>query len=127
MVIVLAIVGILMGTYKLCQKFFIEYEYIITNGVIDIDKITAKSSRSRIVSFDCEDILRGGKYNFNAKPVTDADETLVFCNANDMDAYYLLVKNNGKKRLIVFVPNEKMRDAIKECVPRIMAKDLFAD
>lgn len=125
--LVLGAVAVLWGTYKIIPLFFIEYEYIITNGVIDIDKITAKSSRSRIVSFDCEDILRGGKYNFNAKPVTDADETLVFCNANDMDAYYLLVKNNGKKRLIVFVPNEKMRDAIKECVPRIMARDLFAD
>lgn len=125
--LVLGAAALIWGAYKILLLFFIEYEYIITNGTIDIDKITAKRTRNRIVSFDCKNILRGGKYSVDAKPVTDAAETLIFCNANDSGAYYLLVNNNGKKRLIVFAPNEKMRAAIKECVPRTLAKDLFAD
>lgn len=125
--LVLGAGAVIWGAYKIVLLFFIEYEYIITNGTIDIDKITAKSSRSRIVSFDCKNILRGGKYSKDSKPVTDASETLVFCNLDDQDIYYMLVDYSGKKRLIVFAPNAKMRAAIKECVPRAMAKDLFED
>ena len=35
----LLVLGILFGAYKLCAFLNIEYEYIITNGVMDIDKI----------------------------------------------------------------------------------------
>ncbi len=125
--LLLGTVGVVFGAYKLLLMFFVEYEYIITNGTLDVDKIVAKSSRKRIVSFECKQILRAGKYNKAAKPVTDAKETLIFCNEDDPNAQYMLVDNNGKKRLIVFSPNEKLKNAIKECVPRTMAKELFAD
>ena len=52
MVIIIAIVGILMGTYKLCQKFFIEYEYIVTNNSLDIDTIIARNNRKRLITID---------------------------------------------------------------------------
>ena len=37
--------GALFGAYKLCTRFNLEYEYIVTNGTMDIDKIINKSSR----------------------------------------------------------------------------------
>ena len=40
--------GALFGAYKLCTRFNLEYEYIVTNGTMDIDKIINKSSRKRI-------------------------------------------------------------------------------
>ncbi len=123
--LVLGVVAVIYGAYKLLNMFFIEYEYIITNGTLDIDKIIAKSSRKRIVSFEVKDILRGGKYNKNAKPVTDAADRLIFCNEDDENAYYLLIQNGAKKRLIVFAPNEKIQNAIKECLPRTQANELF--
>ena len=125
--LLLGTVGALFGAYKLLLMFFVEYEYIITNGTLDIDKIVAKSSRKRIVSFECKQILRAGKYNKAAKPVTDASETMIFCNEDDPNAQYMLIDNNGKKWLIIFAPNDKLKNAIKECVPRTMAKELFAD
>ncbi len=123
--LILGIVAVIYGTYKLLNMFFVEYEYIVTNGTLDIDKIVAKSSRKRIVSFDVKTILRGDKYNKNAKPVTDAADTLVFCDEDAPDAYYLLIQNGAKKRLIVFAPNEKIQNAIKECLPRAQASELF--
>ena len=48
----LLIAGVLFGAYKLSTRFNIEYEYIVTNGTMDIDKIISKSSRKRVLSFE---------------------------------------------------------------------------
>ena len=46
----LLIFGILFGAFKLSTLFNVEYEYIITNGTLDIDKITNRSARKRILT-----------------------------------------------------------------------------
>ncbi len=119
-------VGVIYGTFKLMNLLNIEYEYILTNGTFDVDKITAKSSRKRITSFECKDIIRAGKYNFSNPPVTDATENLIFCGS-DANAYYVLVAVGGKKRLMVLSLDDKMKNAIKECVPRNASKYLFEE
>lgn len=126
-ILVLLVVGVIYGAVKLLSLFNVEYEYIITNGTVDIDKITAKSSRKRVLSFECKDILRSGKYNPKSAPVTGAEATLVCCTSDDPQAYYLLVSAAGKKKLLIFTPNDKMKAGIRECAPRNMSKDLFND
>ncbi len=42
----------LYGGYYLTTKLDVEYEYI-TNGEIDVDKITAQRSRKRLITFRC--------------------------------------------------------------------------
>ena len=61
----LLVCGIIFGAFKLCSNFNIEYEYIITNGIIDIDKIINKSSRKRMLSFNLSSVIRLEKYNPN--------------------------------------------------------------
>lgn len=116
---------IIYGAIKLLARFNKEVEYIVTNGSVDFDVITAKSSRKRVITFECKDILRGGKYN-PANPVkTDANETLILGNVQN--AKYVLVKRGGKKYLIVFSPNDKIISGIKQGAPREMSRDLFND
>ena len=57
------IFGIGYGTYILSSKLNVEYEYIITNGILDIDKITNKSSRKRMISVDLGGVTRLEKFN----------------------------------------------------------------
>ena len=59
------------GAYLLMSMQNIEYEYILTNSEIDIDKIMSKKARKRIARFDCgraERVLQtfvcGGAFNF---------------------------------------------------------------
>ena len=85
-----------------------------------------ESSRKRIISFECKDIIRAGKYNFSNPPVTDAAENLVFCGS-DADASYVLTGSGGTKRLVVLSLDDKMKNAIKECVPRNVSKYLFEE
>ena len=53
--------GALFGAYKLCTRFNLEYEYIVTNGTMDIDKIINKSSRKRILSFELATVSKNRK------------------------------------------------------------------
>ena len=59
---IIVIFLVLYGAYKLYSMLSIEYEYIITNYVMDIDKITSKSSRKRVSSFDLTAVERIEKY-----------------------------------------------------------------
>ncbi|MBQ3942745.1 MAG: hypothetical protein II669_00320, partial [Elusimicrobia bacterium] len=44
------IFGAFYGAYKLSGRFNLEYEYILTNGTFDVDKIMSKSSRKRLLT-----------------------------------------------------------------------------
>jgi hypothetical protein len=51
-IIVIALAALLYYNKKI---FYVEYEYVFTNGEIDIDKILEKNSRSAAVSFNIKD------------------------------------------------------------------------
>ena len=56
------IVGALFyGAFKLSSRLNVEYEYILTNGELDVDKIIAQSTRRRMVTLKCSDIEKVGK------------------------------------------------------------------
>lgn len=42
--------GSLYGGYILITNMSVEYEYIVTNGEMDIDKIIAKRRRKRLIT-----------------------------------------------------------------------------
>lgn len=50
MIILILACAIIYGTYYLLSGMNIEYEYIFTNGEIDIDKIIAKRKRVHLVT-----------------------------------------------------------------------------
>lgn len=97
--------------YKL--SFKLEYEYTLTNSTLDIDKIIAKSERSRLISFDVKEIelmspmslIESREYDGSFKTVAEACADLgdlegTYCVIADTDRY-------GRLRL-VFTPNEDM-------------------
>ena len=113
-------VGLIFGAWKLSSKFLIEYEYIFTNGDLDFDKIIAKSSRKRIASINCARVEKYGKYNWNASLSGSVNKAYTFCNQNDPNAVYLIVvhKNEGRV-LVVFAPEQRIKEAIEKAIPRI--------
>lgn len=128
MIAFLLIFGIFFGAYKLSCRLSIEYEYIITNGIFDVDKIFAKSSRKRVASFDLAHVERLEKYNPNAKPVGNFSKTVIACNTNDNDAYMMVVSEEGKgNSLIVFSPDERLRSAVVKFIPKFIANSAFKD
>ena len=112
--------GLIFGAWKLSAMFFVEYEYIFTNGDLDFDKITAKSTRKRIASINCARIEKYGKYNWQVKPSGSFKKTYILCNKNDPDAVYLIAPNRNEGTvLIVFSPDTRLKEVIEKAVPRI--------
>lgn len=122
---ILAAFGIGYGAYKLTSIFNVEYEYIITNGIMDIDKITNKSSRKRMMTLNLEQVSRIER--FEPSLIANIPNKSLLCASNRYDESYLLVcDNEGKDALyLVFAPNERMQKAILKFVPKFVGYNAF--
>ena len=106
--------GIIYFAYKSTASFNIEYEYSVTNGVIDIDKIINKSSRKRLYSFECKQIESIVKYAKNS----NTTKSVTLCTDDMNNALIFTVNDNSGKLNIVISPNEKLLEYINLFLPR---------
>ncbi len=106
--------GVVYGAYILITHFNVEYEYILTNGDIDIDKIIAKRKRKRVLSFSTKEfeIVAPYKQGENYTNVLDLG------TRNYENAYYAVFSKDGQKKTLVFNPPQKMIEAMKTYSPR---------
>ncbi|MDE6594975.1 MAG: hypothetical protein K2K44_03070 [Oscillospiraceae bacterium] len=109
--------GVFCGGFRLITNSDCEYEYIVTNGEIDVDKIIAQRKRVRLITAKAPTFEAFGEYTDNT-PDTDSDVTVV--NAVGMNessaetkTYYADFKHAsaGNVRLI-FSPEERVVEAI---------------
>ena len=114
----------LYGAYKLYSMLSVEYEYIITNSTMDIDKIIAKNSRKRIFSFELPEVQRVEKYS-HALPADVIKDAFFACNSTDENAYAVVIQTAGKgRRTVVIAPNERMVEAMKKFLPKHITENL---
>lgn len=113
--IVIAGVLIYIGFYFI-TAMDVEYEYIVTNGEIDIDKIAAKRKRKRLLSVKVNTFEKFGEFS-TAPPTTGL--TVIDASGNEFAQYYADFRHTkyGNARLI-FSPDERTLTAIKPFVPR---------
>lgn len=124
----LLIIGAIFGAYKLTTLFNIEFEYIITNGTMDVDKIINKSSRKRMLSFDLLNVSRLEKYNPSALNGIDSKSIVFACDVDDKNAYFLSAEKEGKgASYLVFSPDNRIKEAVKKFIPKFIANSAFKD
>ncbi len=122
----LLIAGALFGAFKLSCRFNVEYEYIVTNGTMDIDKIINKSSRKRVLSFELATVSRLEKFNQGLLSSVNSKEIVTTCNLNDPEAYLMVSSTEGKgTSYLIFAPDERVRGAIVKFVPKFIANSAF--
>lgn len=115
---------IIWGDYKLYSLTNVEYEYIITNSAMDIDKIISKSSRKRVFSFELGTVERCEKYRDNL-PQDILKDCIYACNKNDDNAYLFVIHPEGKaKQSLVISPDERMSGAMKKFMPKYVSDNL---
>jgi len=114
----LLIVGAFWGAIYLIIRQNIEYEYIVTNSILDIDKIMAKKSRKRLLSVDFKEITY-------CKPFEK--ESLVGVKVMDFtpngieDGVYIVeFFKNAERTLLLFKPNVKVLTNLKKASPRLV-------
>ena len=124
----LLIAGVIYGAFKLSCLLNVEYEYIVTNGTMDIDKITNKSSRKRVLSLELQTVSRIERYKPALLNSADSKDVIIACNADDAGAYLMVASAEGKgAKYLVFAPDERLRGAIVKFVPVFVANSAFKD
>lgn len=110
------------GAYLLIKNFDVEYEYICTNGDLDIDKITAKSRRKRLISIDLKNVLYFGLLNDKNlnKDYSIIDAT---SGESENESYFIQCKDTKYGMCNVLItPDEDMLEVIKTYLPRTIRR-----
>ena len=100
----------------------IEYEYCVTNGDMDVDKIINRRKRKRITSLkfsDIEIMAPVGYEQFKNEENGEFAEVIMAAISPDHpDAYYIIYDNNGKRTKLIFNPTQKIVEIAKVFAPR---------
>lgn len=114
-------VGIIYLAYRFITSRNVEFEYVVTNGDLDIDKIVSRRKRKRIFSASCKDfdiVARVSSSGFalaaqNTKTRIDASST-----PTSPDAFYITLNYKGERTIVIFEPDERMLNNFKTFIPR---------
>lgn len=89
----------------------IEYEYIVTNTELDIDKIIGKRKRKRMITVDLTHAEEFAPLNGDSP---DCDVIVRASSGSDTNIHYLIAEHSdyGKVK-IIFNPNKKFTEALK--------------
>ena len=114
-------VGIIYLAYRLITSRNVEFEYVVTNGDLDIDKIVSRRKRKRIFSGSCKEfdiVARVSSSDFtqasqNIKTKIDASSS-----PSSPDAFYITMNYKGERTMVIFEPDERMLNNFKTFIPR---------
>ncbi len=111
LVLVLIAIAAVVGGIYLLNGIEVEYEYIITNNELDIDKIIGRRTRKRMITVDLSQAEDLCVYNSETEPETDA--TVFATTGLEKDAYYLFVRHSDYGKVgVIFNPNSRTREAM---------------
>ena len=111
-------VGVAYGAYYLFSSRRVEYEYIVTNGEIDIDKITAKRKRKRLVTVSAKTFEAFGPYAEDVK-IDNGVTTIEATDNTGLNVYYATFRHPSLgNALLLFSPDERVLSAVTPYLPR---------
>lgn len=94
----------------------IEFEYIVTNSELDIDKVINMSKRKHLFTIDAKSIVSMTKYeNIDRIPQFKSTEKTVDASSgvHDENTQAFIANVKGKTTTIIFDPNEDIYKALK--------------
>lgn len=117
---------IIIGIWLTLKKMLLEFEYIITNDTLDIDKIIDKKKRQREISLEIKLVEEIGIFNEKAfenrvfEKVVRAEKKL----DGEGNFYMTLYHPQHQKCLVVFTPDDKMLEALSKTLPPRIARTI---
>ena len=108
-------VGVIFGAYFLIGQRNVEYEYIFTNGELDIDCVYNRNRRKRmfsgaIKSFEVFDKLESKAHASALNMIKEQRD--YGCGVPKPNTYVFVASYKGKKMKILFEPNENLIKAM---------------
>lgn len=117
--------GIGYLTWWLLTNQNVEYEYSITNGDIDIDRIVARRKRKRVVSVSGQKIEAVGVYNPAewANRAVDRRVSAAPCDTDEGVRYFTYHSKKRGHTLVIFAPDDRVSAAFEGILPRLQQRD----
>jgi len=110
--------GAVYGAYRWIGRFNIEYEYILTNGELDVDRIISRRSRKRLLNINCRQFERVAPCRENDKSGGTVHENLDYSiSPADQTTYFATYMKSGKRTRLLFNPSPKMLEQFKMFLP----------
>ncbi|MBQ3124763.1 MAG: hypothetical protein IJC09_05015 [Clostridia bacterium] len=106
----------------------IEYEYIVVNNNLDIDKIMAKKRRKNVIELDIKNAtvmacIDDEENNFVYKNINSSVKVLDLSAKNpNLYTYFIDYSTDGKREIILFQPTSKMVEALWKFNPKAVKK-----
>ncbi|MDR1117548.1 MAG: DUF6106 family protein [Oscillospiraceae bacterium] len=110
------------GAFLMIRKQNVEYEYSFTNGELDVDKILGRRMRRHVLSVRVRqfDILAPmtGEYRdeYEARTIQRTEDASTSPKSPDR-WFARFTDDAGAVTLLIFEPNERMREAMKGLIP----------
>ena len=109
--------GAVYGTYILMRNMNQEFEYIFTDGEVDIDVIRGKSARKRMITIKPKDVeimakASGGVYD-GYKSNGSITKKLDFSDGVQNNMYFVVMNGTGGKKLVLISPSQRLLDSMK--------------
>ena len=112
------------GAVMLINSRSIEYEYIVTNNELDIDKVMSKKGRKHLITIDIGEahcVARIDDDEHNAVYRNTPPEVSVLdysAHSSNGYTYFIDAVVEGKRTVVLFEPTGKMLDALWRSNPR---------
>lgn len=123
----LGAVLIVYGAYVLLRNLDIEYEYIFTNGELDIDVIKGKRVRKRLISVNSKELELMAREDdsvfgaeFKSESIVRTYDAVYDKNAGEI--YCIIFDNEGVRSKIDFQPPKALLEAMAKYNPRAIHK-----
>lgn len=120
----IAAVGVGYGAWWLVTNLNVEYEYCVTNGDVDVDQITARRKRKRLVSVPGRKIESLQPYD-PAAPLGKYDRRVMAASslkAPGLWCFSYHSKKNGHT-FVVFQPDDRVLCALYAGLPKLVQMD----
>ena len=124
MLVAFIIVGIGYGWYWCTSMLVTEYEYCVTNGDIDIDRIRGKRRRLRLVSVRGDKIEALAPYKGEALTQYNRVVRCTSGTTNDLWMFSYHSKKNGHTA-VVFEPNARVLRSLVEGLSPLVRREVM--
>jgi len=108
--------------YKIISSMNVEYEYSVTNGDLDIDKVISKRRRKKMVSLKLRDVEYFAPFEGeHIRVAEDASIKRIYDASSGLDAprlHFIIYYYNSEKTLLLFEPTDEMIDNFSHYVSR---------
>ncbi|MGI6403730.1 MAG: DUF6106 family protein [Oscillospiraceae bacterium] len=123
---ILAGVGAAYLAWRLARGQQVEFEYILTNGEFDLDKIIARSSRKQLLTFHCRDVEQLVPLKTGEKLPSGA---IVACSSlEDKNLWRCTVKQPGHgSATFVFNPSDSLLAAMGKFLPASVRREALGN